>query len=59
VLIRLLFSRCQVSLLCSCEVYLGRSPKVKESIEGPFKNETWLGDTRVELHVRVQGTTTA
>jgi hypothetical protein len=28
-------------------------PKVKDSIEDPFKYETWLGS------VRVQGTTTA
>jgi hypothetical protein len=32
---------------------------VKDSIEDPFKYETWLGAVRVGLHVRVQGTTTA
>jgi hypothetical protein len=38
---------------------LGVDPKVKDSIKDPFKQETWLGDVRVMLHVRVQGTTTA
>jgi hypothetical protein len=33
--------------------------KVKDSIEDPFRWETWLGGARVGLHVRVQGTTTA
>jgi hypothetical protein len=36
VLIHLLSSCCQVSLLCSCEVYL-REAKVNDSIEYPFK----------------------
>jgi hypothetical protein len=26
---------------------LGRSPKLKKSIEEPFKQEVWLGDTYV------------
>jgi hypothetical protein len=38
---------------------LGVGPKVKESIEDPFRKETWLGGARVGLHVREQGTTTA
>jgi hypothetical protein len=33
--------------------------KVKDSIEDPFRYETWFGGVRVWLHVRVQGTTTA
>jgi hypothetical protein len=38
---------------------LGRSPKVKESIEDPFKQETWLGGIHVGLHVKVQDTIAA
>jgi hypothetical protein len=38
---------------------LGVGPKVKDSIEDPFRYETWLGGVRVGLHVREQGTTTA
>jgi len=38
---------------------LGVGPKVKDSIEDPFRYETWLGSVRVGLHVREQGTTTA
>jgi hypothetical protein len=38
---------------------LGVGPKVKDSIEDPFRKETWLGSVRVGLHVREQGTTTA
>jgi hypothetical protein len=34
-------------------------PKVKDSIEDPFRYEIWLGGVRIGLHVRVQGTTTA
>jgi hypothetical protein len=43
-----------VLLLCSSlKSILGRSPKVKESIEDPFKLETWLGNVHVGLCVRV------
>jgi hypothetical protein len=38
---------------------LGVGPKVKDSIEDPFRYETCLGGVRIGLHVRVQGTTTA
>jgi hypothetical protein len=38
---------------------LGVGPKVKDSIEDPFRHETWLGGARVGLHVREQGTNTA
>jgi hypothetical protein len=38
---------------------LGVGPKVKDSIEDPFRLETWLGSVRVGLHVREQCTTTA
>jgi hypothetical protein len=38
---------------------LGVGPKVNDSIEDPFRYETWLLGVRVGLHVRVQGTTTA
>jgi hypothetical protein len=38
---------------------LGVGLKVKDSIEDPFRYETWLGGLRVGLHVREQGTTTA
>jgi hypothetical protein len=37
---------------------LGVDPKVNDSIEDPFRKETWLGGVRVGLYVRVQGTTT-
>jgi hypothetical protein len=38
---------------------LGVGPKVKDSIEDPFRYKNWLGGVHVGLHVRVQGTTTA
>jgi hypothetical protein len=38
---------------------LGVGPKVNDSIEDPFRYETWFGGVRVGLHVREQGTTTA
>jgi predicted transcriptional regulator len=38
---------------------LGVDPKVKDSIEDPFKKETWLGSVHDGLHVRVKGMTTA
>jgi hypothetical protein len=38
---------------------LGVEPKVKSSIEDPFRQVTWLGSIRVGLHVREQGTTIA
>jgi hypothetical protein len=38
---------------------LGRSPKVKESIEDPFKYVTWLGGIHVGLRVGVENTITA
>jgi hypothetical protein len=38
---------------------LGVGLKVNDSIEDPFRYETWLGGVRVRLHIRVQGTTTA
>jgi hypothetical protein len=38
---------------------LGRSLKVNESIEDPFKLEIWLGGVHVRLRVRVQDTITA
>jgi hypothetical protein len=48
--------------MCCCytelKSILGVGPRVKDSIEDPFKYETWLGGIRVGLHVRVQGTTT-
>jgi hypothetical protein len=34
-------------------------PKVKDSIEDPFKYETWLGRVRVGLHIRVLDTIAA
>jgi hypothetical protein len=37
---------------------LGVGPKVKDSIEDPFRPETWLGGVRVGLHIREQGMTT-
>jgi len=46
---------CCVDLKSILEV----GPKVKDSIKDPFRYETWLGDVRVGLHVRVQGMTTA
>jgi hypothetical protein len=33
--------------------FLGRSSKVKESIEESFKQVTWLGGVHVGLRVRV------
>jgi hypothetical protein len=39
-----------VLLLCSLlKSILGRSSKVKESIEDPFKYETWLGGVHIGL----------
>jgi hypothetical protein len=38
---------------------LGVGPKVKDSIEDPFRQETWLRGVRVGLDIREQGTTTA
>jgi hypothetical protein len=38
---------------------LGRSPKVKESIEDPFKSDARLGGVHVGLRVRVQDTIAA
>jgi hypothetical protein len=38
---------------------LGVGPKVKDSIEDPFKSETWLGSVHDGLCVRVKGMTTA
>jgi hypothetical protein len=35
---------------------LGDCPKIKDSIEDPFRLETWLGSVRVGLYVRKQGT---
>jgi hypothetical protein len=35
------------------------APKVKDSIEDPFRYETWLRGIRVGLYVREQSTTTA
>jgi hypothetical protein len=37
----------------------GIGPKVKESIEDPFKKETWLGSVHDGLRVKVKGMTTA
>jgi hypothetical protein len=48
-----------VLLLCSCEVYLRKGPKVKEFIEDPFKYVTWLGCVYIGLRVRVQDTIAA
>jgi hypothetical protein len=50
--------------LCCCyarllKPILGRSPKLKESIEDPFKEETWLEGVHVGLHVRVLDTIVA
>jgi len=47
--------------LCCCCAHLlnsilGRSPKVKESIEEPFKQETWLGGIHIGLCVKVLDT---
>jgi hypothetical protein len=42
--------------VCCCaelKSILGVGPKVKDSIEDPFKLVTWLGSVRVGLHVRV------
>jgi hypothetical protein len=49
---------CAVAVL-NLKSILGVGPKVKDSIEDPFRYETWLGGVRVGLHVREQGTTTA
>jgi hypothetical protein len=38
---------------------LGKSPKVKESIEDPFKYVTWLGGVHVGLCVGLQDTIAA
>jgi len=38
---------------------LGVSPKVKESIKNPFRQEIWLGSVHDRLRVRVKGMTTA
>jgi hypothetical protein len=38
---------------------LGRSPKVKDSIEDLFKKETWLGSVHDGFRVRVIGTIAA
>jgi len=38
---------------------LGIGPKVKESIEDPFKYETWLGSVHDGLRVKVKDMTTA
>jgi hypothetical protein len=47
--------------VCCCALQLksilGDDPKIKDSIEDPFRLETWLGSVRVGLHVREQGTT--
>jgi hypothetical protein len=49
---------CDVAAL-NLKSILGVSPKVNDSIEDPFRQETWLGGVCVGLHVRKQGTTTA
>jgi hypothetical protein len=38
---------------------LKRSPKLKESIEDPFRQEVWLGSVHVLVRVRVKSMTTA
>jgi hypothetical protein len=38
---------------------LGVGPKVKDSIEDPFKWETWLGSVHDRFRVRVKSMTTA
>jgi hypothetical protein len=48
---------CVVAAL-NLKFILGVGPKVKDSIEDPFRLETWLGGVCVRIHVRVQGTTT-
>jgi hypothetical protein len=50
--------KCAVAVL-QLKSILGDRPKIKDSIEDPFRYETWLGSIRVGLHVREQGTTTA
>jgi hypothetical protein len=46
-----------VLLLCSALKYiLGMSSKVKESIENPFKYETWLEGFHVGLRAKVLDT---
>jgi hypothetical protein len=64
--VKLLELICSLSSHCKCAVaalqlksILGVDPKIKNSIEDPFRYETWLGGVRVGLHVREQGTTTA
>jgi hypothetical protein len=44
-----------VCLLVRVKSILGRSPKVKDSIEDPFKYETWLGSVHDGFRVRVIG----
>jgi hypothetical protein len=48
-----------VLLLFHVKSILGRSPKVKESIENLFKYVTWLRGIHVGFHVRVQDTIAA
>jgi hypothetical protein len=45
-----------VCFLVPMKSIIGRSPKVKESIENPFKWETWLRGIHVGLRVRVLDT---
>jgi hypothetical protein len=49
---------CAVAVL-NLKSILKVGPKIKDSIEDPFRKETWLGGVRVGLHVREQGKTTA
>jgi hypothetical protein len=46
-------------VLVRAKFSLGRSPKLKESIEDPFRLETWLGSVHVGLRVKMQGTIAA
>jgi hypothetical protein len=46
-------------VLVRAKFSLGKSPKLKESIEDPFRYETWLGSVHIGLCVRVQGTIAA
>jgi hypothetical protein len=57
VLNRSLSSRCRCVL--KLKSILGVGPKVKYSIEDPFKQVTWLGGVRVGLHVKVLDTIAA
>jgi hypothetical protein len=60
VLLSLLSSRCRSAIVVPVlKSILGKSPKVKDFIEDPFKQVTWLGGVHIGLCVRVQGTTTA